>query len=175
MQTIVVADGLLGAGSPGAMFAVFEIAAEPPSTAPGVALPPPISCGSHVHAAGQFDAVAQATTFASQWPGKLVVHMSGGAVPPSTAGTGMLGSLAAAPPDGAVAPLDDAEPLPEPPEHSVDGLQVNPSPQSVSTSHANCHLYAHVEIDVGWQGVGSVHFVPEAQAMAGVAHPTVAG
>jgi len=74
-----------------------------------------------------------------------------GALPPSTAGTGMLGALDAAPPEpvdpapeGAVAPVEapteDAVPPPALPKHSVDGMHVNPSPQSVSTLHENCHL-----------------------------------
>jgi hypothetical protein len=96
------------------------------------------------------------------------VHVSWGALPPSTAGTAMFGSLDAVPPTEPVdAPPELVVPPPLPPEHSPPGvgMHVNPSPQSASTLHATCHLYAQVEIECGEHvvdGTGS-HFVPAAQ------------
>ena len=104
------------------------------------------------------------------------MHVSVGALPPSTAGAGMFGPLDAAPPEPVEpAPVDVVAPIAAPPELEVSppppahappgsGMHVNPSPQSASTLHANCHLYAHVEIDFGVHvvdGTGS-QFVPAA-------------
>ena len=76
----------------------------------------------------------------------------------------MFGALEAA--DPAAAPPELETPPPALPAHAplTDGRHVNPSPQSASTLHANCHLYAHVEIDFGVHvvdGTGS-QFVPAA-------------
>jgi len=75
VQTIITAGGVVpvGAGSPGAIAAAFEIGAEPPSIAPepvepGLATPTPtpIACAAHVHAAGQSEADEQVLSFGWQ-------------------------------------------------------------------------------------------------------------
>jgi hypothetical protein len=109
------------------------------------------------------------------------VHVSWGALPPSTAGTGKLGSfgsLDAVPPEPVAAPPELAVPPPLlPPEHAplTVGMHVNPSPQSASTLQGSCDLYAQVEIDLGEHvvdGTGS-HFVPAAHASEVPPHSSV--
>ena len=87
----------------------------------------------------------------------------------------MFGALEAA--DPAAAPPELETPPPALPAHAplTDGRHVNPSPQSASTLHANVHLYAHVEVDVGVHvvdGTGS-HFVPAAHAADVPPHASV--
>jgi hypothetical protein len=158
---VVVPEGL---GSPGAIAAPV-----PASVAAGADTVRVGSPSTHVQAAGQSVFAVQLVAFGVQEPGKVVIVVQvlpgGTGALPLVFGPAWPDPVEAMPVEAVPAVIVPASALPPPPEQApvTDGAQVNPSPQSVSTLHGSCHLYAHVEtlfvvheLGVGGRGSHSV-------------------